>query len=64
MVKERPVEGYIALVTGDQDNGYIITNSIPRTPPTADYFHVWTLIAVVSISLVTLLFLGLHRRKS
>lgn len=62
-VKERPIEGYIALVTGDQDNGYIITNSIPRTPPTADYFHVWTLIAVVSISLVTLLFLGLYRRK-
>ena len=62
-VKERPVEGYIALVTGDQDNGYIITNSIPITPTTADYFHVWPLIAVVSISLVTLLFLGLYRRK-
>ena len=62
-VKERPVEGYVATVTGDQENGYVITNSIPRTPPTADHFHVWPLIAVLSISLVALLFLGIQRIK-
>ncbi|MBF1094084.1 MAG: hypothetical protein HXL45_04555, partial [Solobacterium sp.] len=62
-VKERPLEGYIATVTGDQENGYIITNFIPRTPPTADHFHVWPLITVLSISLVALLLLGLQRIK-
>jgi len=29
-VKERPVEGYESQVTGDQENGFTITNSIPR----------------------------------
>lgn len=62
-VKERSLEGYIATVTGDQENGYVITNSIPRTPPTADHFHVWPLITVLSISLVALLFLGIQRIK-
>ena len=61
-VKERPVEGYISLVTGDQDNGYVITNSIPRTPPTADHFGVWPQIVILAISLVTFLTLGLQRR--
>ena len=60
-VKERPIEGYIAIVTGDQDNGYIITNSIPRTPPTADHIHIWPPIMILSISLITILIIGFKK---
>ena len=60
-VKERPVEGYIALVTGDQDDGYVITNSIPRTPPTADHIHIWPPIMILSISLITILIIGFKK---
>ena len=54
-VKERPIDDYVSTVTGDQDIGYVITNSIPRTPPTADHIHIWPPIMILSISLITIL---------
>lgn len=60
-VKERPIDDYVSTVTGDQDIGYVITNSIPRTPPTADHIHIWPPIMILSISLITILIIGFKK---
>lgn len=60
-VKERPIDDYVSTVTGDQDIGYVITNSIPRTPPTADHIHIWSPIMILSISLITILIIGFKK---
>lgn len=60
-VKERPIDDYVSTVTGDQDIGYVITNSIPRTPPTADHIHIWSTIMILSISLITILIIGFKK---
>ena len=60
-VKERQIDDYVSTVTGDQDIGYVITNSIPRTPPTADHIHIWPPIMILSISLITILIIGFKK---
>ena len=60
-VKERQIDDYVSTVTGDQDIGYVITNSIPRTPPTADRIHIWPTIMILSISLITILIIGFKK---
>lgn len=60
-VKERPIDDYVSTVTGDQDIGYVITNSIPRTPPTADRIHIWSPIMILSISLITIIIIGFKK---
>ena len=62
-VSEDPIEGYTAVVAGDAENGFVITNTSINIPDTGDSANLMTYVITFILSGICSVWMAIYARK-